>query len=540
MEPSSFKKVSKGGMRGWVRKDIFNLLPPSFFEDPVSFVQELGGEVIKDSRLRWAAIFTLSNGQRIFLKRDRSKAWIESMKYFILPSKAQKEWFIAYQFQKRYLNIPKPLGWIEKRHRGFLKESYYLSETIGSGVSFIEDSMRLRDPFSLLELAKVVKNIHDAGLFHKDLHGGNFLWDGESFFLTDLHRAKIVKSLSLSQRLWNLSQLFHSLRSTWEEKDQIQFIEKYFEKEPLYFRKKEEMLQKIHSLMDRLQMRQWKSRTKRCLKESTEFSIKKEKGVQYYHRRDFSLDCLKRVIEEHQYLVREKPFSLVKNSPKVIVSLLNDGENKVCVKQFCYPHFWDCFKELFRHSKGLKSWMGGNGLRVRRIPSLLPLGFVEKRSGLGLMESFLVMKTSEVEKELDRYILKGFEDFREKRLFIKTFAQWLSHFHKMDLYHKDMKTCNIMVSENGETWDFHLLDLEDIELDEKVDEKKLFKNFLQLNTSTPKIITRADRLRFVREYFNFRPVIKNRKYFLNQLVIESRRMGFIYVSPNGVVIEKMF
>jgi tRNA A-37 threonylcarbamoyl transferase component Bud32 len=540
MELSSFKKVSKGGMGGWMRKDIFNLLPPSFFEDPVSFVQELGGEVIKDSRLRWAAIFTLSNGQRIFLKRDRSKAWIESMKYFILPSKAQKEWFITYQFQKRNLNIPKPLGWIERRHRGFLKESYYFSETLGSGVSFIEDSMRLRDPFSLLELAMVVKNIHDAGLFHKDLHGGNFLWDGESFFLTDLHRAKIVKSLSLSQRLWNLSQLFHSLRSTWEEKDQIQFIEKYFEKEPLYFRKKEEMLQKIHSLMDRLQMRQWKSRTKRCLKESTEFSIKKEKGVQYYHRRDFSLDCLKRVIEEHQYLVREKPSSLVKNSPKVIVSLLNDGENKVCVKQFCYPHFWDCFKELFRHSKGLKSWMGGNGLRVRRIPSLLPLAFVEKRSGLGLMESFLVMKTSEVEKELDRYILKGFEDFREKRLFIKTFAQWLSHFHKMDLYHKDMKTCNIMVSENGETWDFHLLDLEDIELDEKVDEKKLFKNFLQLNTSTPKILTRADRLRFVREYFNFRPVIKNRKYFLNQLVIESRRMGFIYVSPDGVVIEKMF
>lgn len=539
MDNMSFKKISKDKIKGWLNEEILGLLPSTFFKDPVFSIQTMGGNVIKESRRRWAAIFILPNGQRIFLKRDRTKGWIESLKYFLLPTKARKEWIIAYQLKKRNLDIPTPLGWIERSHWGFVKESYYFSEAIGSGVSLIEDSERIGDRFPLLDLVKAVKKIHNAGLFHKDLHAGNFLWNENSFFLTDLHRAKIVKSLSLNQRLWNLSHLFHSLRSIWGEKEQIRFLEEYFEREPPYFQKREELLQKIHSLMGRLQRRQWRSRTKRCLKESTEFSVKKEEGIHYYHRKDYPLNCLKKVIEEHLSLVRERPFALVKNSPRVTVSILNDGIDKIGVKQFRYPRVWDIFKENFRRSKGLKSWVAGNGLITRGIPSLKPLALMESRNWFGLKGSFFLMEALENDQELDRYMLKGFKDFREKRFFIKTFAQWLSHFHGMDLYHQDMKTCNILVSENGESWNFHLLDLEDVLLNKKVDEKKLFKNFLQLNTSTPKIITRTDRFRFFKEYLYFRPVIQNRKNFLHQLIEESRKRGLVYVSPDGVVIEEM-
>jgi tRNA A-37 threonylcarbamoyl transferase component Bud32 len=156
-----------------------------------------------------------------------------------------------------------------------------------------------------------------------------------------------------------------------------------------------------------------------------------------------------------------------------------------------------------------------------------------------LRESFFLIEASETDQELDRYILKGFEDFKEKRLFIKTFAQWLAHFHKMGIYHRDMKTCNILVSKSGESCNFHLLDLEDLLMDERVDEMRLFRNFLQLNTSTPKIITKADRFRFFKEYLSLNPIIKNRKGFLRRLIEESRRRGLVYVSSQGVVIEKL-
>jgi len=457
----------------------------------------------------------------------------------LLSSKARREWLIACQLQKGDLNIPEPFGWMERRYLGFVKESYYLSEAIGSGVSLAEEPGELKDERFVAELAATVKRIHHSGLLHKDFHAGNFMRDGESLFLTDLHQASILRALSLNQRLWNLSHLFHSLRSRWGEKEQMQFIEKYFEEEPPDLEKKEELLQRIHLWMDRLRKRQWRSRTKRCLKESTEFSIKKERGIYYYRRREFPLDQLKGVLEKHRHSISENPSALAKLSSEVVVSLLDDGRKRVCVKQFLYPQFRDRLKGYIRRSKGLKAWIAGNGLRTRGIPSLVPLALMERKGFLGLRESYFFMETLEKGQELDRYILRGFEDLKKRRLFIKAFAQWLSHCHEKGLYHKDMKTCNILVSDKGEDWDFNLLDLEDVLLDEKVDERKLFKNLLQLNTSVPRLTTRTDRLRFVKNYLSSRPIIKDLKPFLNRLMEETRKRGIVYVSPEGVVIEKM-
>jgi tRNA A-37 threonylcarbamoyl transferase component Bud32 len=539
MNISLIKRISRGGSKGWISEEILPLLPSLFFRDPPLAIQEMNPKVLRESRLRWAAIFCLPNQQRIFLKRDRTKGWFESLKYLFLPSKAPKEWFIANQLQKRKLPIPRPLGWIEKIHQGTVQESYYLSEAIGSGVSLIEEAMKLGERFPLLEMAKTVKRIHQEGLIHSDLHAGNFLWNGETLFLIDLHSAKIVKNPTLKQRLWNLSLLFHSLRSIWGEVDQTRFMNTYFEGEAFSPERKKEFLQKVHSGMEKLQKKQWRSRTKRCLKESTEFSVLKKKGLRYYHRRDFPLDLLEKMVEKHLQLVLEKPSTLTKYSSEVTISILENGGNKLCVKNYRPLRFWDGFKEHFRRSKGLKAWVGGNGLRVRGIPSLKPLGLMERKDWSGLKQSSFLMEVSDGDQELDRYILTNLQDFKKRRRFVKAFAQWFSHYHQMGLYHKDMKTCNILVSPNGEAWNFHLLDLEDVRLDEKVEEKQVFRSFLQLNTSIPKMVTTTDRFRFLRAYLRPNPVVKDRKSFLRRLIHESKRREVVYVAPWGVVTEKL-
>lgn len=538
METSIFKRVSKGEIKGWVKGEVSDSLPVDFFDDPISSVQGMGGEVIKESIWRWAAIFCLPNGMRVFLKRDKAKGWAEYMKYLVLPSKGQKEFLIASRLERRGLKIPKPLGWMERLRRGLVRESYYLSEATGTGVSFIEEVAKAKEPHSIVELAMTVKAFQDAGLFHQDLHGGNFLWNGDSLFLTDLHRTKIIRSVSLNQRLWNLAHLFHSLRTTWGEGEQLQFLDHYFDGISDGTKKREILFEGIYPSMDRLLKRQWRSRTKRCLKESTEFTVQKERGVRYFHRRDFSMDRLKRMLNEHRELVREESSSLVKNSPEVLVSILKDQGGQIALKQFCYPHFWERAKEYFRRSKGLKAWVAANGLRARGIPTLQPLALVETKDWMGLKESFLLMEAPARDLEMDRYVLKGFGGLKRKRFFIRTFARWLEGLHRMSVYHKDMKTCNVLVSEKREAWDFHLLDFEDIQMGEKVNQKKLFRNFLQLNTSTPRIMTKVDRFRFFREYLRLNPVIKNERAFLRGLMDESRRRGLVYVSPQGVVTER--
>ena len=539
MGNSIFKRVSEGGIKGWVRGEVLNDLPSNFFEDPLSSLREMGGKVLKESKWRQAALLRLSNGSSFFLKRDKIKGWVEGLKYLFSPSRGRREFLIASQLEGKGLHLPQPLGWMERVRKGWVRESYYLSEAIGTGVSFIEEAAKSKEPRSIGELAMTVRKFQEAGLLHRDLHGGNFLWEGDTLFLTDLHGAKMIKSLSLDQRLWNLSHLFHSLRSTWGEEEQLRFLDQYFEGRFDLSEEREILREKIHPVMDRLQKRQWRSRTKRCLKESTEFAVLSEKRVRYFYRRDFPLERLKRVMAEHQNLVRERPFTLIKYSPEVIVSIVKDEGERICLKQFCAPSFWLRMKEHFRRSKGFKSWRAANGMRARGLPSIRPLALVERRNWLGPRESFLFMEVLADAQEMDRYILRGFEDLNKKRLFIKTFAHWLDGLHKMRFYHKDMKTCNILVSENGKTWTFRLLDFEDILMEEDVNRKKLFRTLLQLNTSTPRVMTRVDRYRFFKEVLRLNPILKDPKVFLRGLRDESRRRGLVYVSPQGVVTETM-
>lgn len=533
-----YQKIAIGEMKGWIKGELLHHLPPYFFNDPVGLAKDSGGKCIGESKWRWAGFLNLPEGKRIFLKRDLTKDWMESLKYMIFPSKGRKEWFIAYQLGKRHINIPKPIGWLERIDKGFVRESYYLSEAIASKGSLAESTELLRDEKIIAELIRMLIKMHNAGLFHQDLHAGNFLWDGESLFLIDLHRAKLLRSLSLSQRLWNFAQIFHSLRVVFGKEEQLKFLNLYFEGDSISPQKVEEYLRKIYSWMDHLQKRQWKSRTRRCLRDSTEFSVIEGDGVTFYHRRDFPLDRLKGTIEKHRAIGQQTPSSLIKQSPEVKVSVFQEEGTRVCVKQFCYLHWWDRLKERLRRSKGIKAWLGGNVLKVRGLPSIKPLALVEQNNWFGKTESFLIMEAPEAGKELDRFLCKGFRGHEESRGLAKAFAHWLASLHQKGIYHQDMKACNILVSTIDQVWDFKLLDLEDIRFDKKVDERKLFKNLLQLNTSIPSHIAATDRLRFLREYLKIRPVIRDKKSFLFRLVEKSRERGTVYVSPDGIVEEK--
>jgi hypothetical protein len=102
-----------------------------------------------------------------------------------------------------------------------------------------------------------------------------------------------------------------------------------------------------------------------------------------------------------------------------------------------------------------------------------------------------------------------------------------------------MKTCNILVGRDGEGWGFYPLDLEDVRLYEQVEEKQIVRSFLQLNTSTPKMVTTTDRFRFLRAYLRLNPIVKDRKTFLRRLIHESKQRELVYVAPWGVVTEKL-
>lgn len=538
MKVYSYKKVSINEMKGWLREDIYSHLHNSFFDDPVNSILFNGGRVISESKWRWAGFFSLGD-KDIFLKRDKSKGLIELLKYSILPSKGRREWFISFKMRKNNLPVAEPLGWLERIKKGFVRESYFVSEFIVSGIPLNECVSILKDGVFLSKIAKTLLNIHFSGIYHEDLHAGNLLWNGETIFVIDLHRVKLLKSLSLNQKLLNIASLFHSLRGIWEEKEQFDFIKEYFKRESKDINLFDH-LRRIHLLMEKLQNRQWRSRTKRCIKESSEFSVIKDNGSIIYHQKNFYVDLIKKGLDEHLRIIKKEPEKLVKFDKKSIISCLKNGGKIIFIKQFPYKYLKDRLIGNIYYSKGLRAWIGGNGLKVRDISTIPIYALLERKEYFLLKDSFLFMESIPDSKEMDRYIIENLKPKGLKRKFIKEFAFWLASIHQKGIYHLDMKTCNILVRFNGARWEFYLLDLEDIRLDRSVKEKQLFRNLLQLNTSIPDMIKKTDRLRFFKEYLKFYPIVKEEKPFIKRLIKCSVDRGVVYMSSDGLVIENQY
>ena len=214
---------------------------------------------------------------------------------------------------------------------------------------------------AIVELAGAVRKIQDAALFHRDFHAGNFLWHGASVVLTDLHKAKVVSRLSLKRKLWMISHLLHSLRFRWTGEHEVAFLDACFEGDSLSDGEKESYLQTIHRWMDRFQRRQWRSRTKRCLKQSTEFTVEKEGETTYYHRRDVPLGRLKEVIQGHRRIVEEEPPSVIEKLPSCCCFPGGEGEREDLCKTVFLPHPWGTGEGVFPKREGTQ----GLGCRER-------------------------------------------------------------------------------------------------------------------------------------------------------------------------------
>jgi tRNA A-37 threonylcarbamoyl transferase component Bud32 len=546
-----------GGYTGSVREDFRDIFTDDFLSDIEAAVKDGNGRTIKDSRVRWAAIYPVPGPHSLFIKKYRVRDWKDRLKSLLTASKARKEWKISRAFRGKGVRIPEPVGVMEKRHRGFLVESIYISEAMDGFqplMDFIterfggeelteEDKAEKRRHVQLL--GDTVRRIHEGGLFHGDLHAGNFLTrrsgEGE-LYLIDLHWARMERALSRRQRFWNIAQLFYSLNSILDQRDKETFLEAYAgsPSQPL--------LTRVDKLAGRIQRRHQRSRVKRCLKESSLFTVDRWDGYRLYRRRDVSRMALMDMIHAHREIVENSPSRLLKNSPKTVVSMVEtplESAPRTCVKQYRWITAWARVKDCFRYSKGKASWIAANELFRKGISQLKPLGYIEKRH-LGLLqESYFLMESPADYLEMDRFLIKVFgsgpSDARtpKKRPFIQEFAGCIGRLHREGIFHSDLKTCNILTRERVGGWDFSFIDLDAVHLGTEVNAKRALKNLVQINCSIPGFMGYGDRVRFLERYLEVHPIPMEKRDVVDSVFEESRKRGVVYVSPEGDVMEEI-
>jgi serine/threonine protein kinase len=242
-------------------------------------------------------------------------------------------------------------------------------------------------------------------------------------------------------------------------------------------------------------------------------------------------------------MVRCERQKLLKYSPKTIVSLVAANPangRRVCVKEYRYKGVSDGLRHLFRQPKGRVSWVAGNALFSRGMSPLKPLAYTERRTLGFLREAFFVTESMADSMEMDRYLIRRFETppGGVLRRFIEQFGLWIGNLHRAGIYHRDLKTCNILVRENRDGWDFSLIDLEDVILGRRVGVEEILRSVVQINCSVPKFFSYGDRMRFLSGYLRAHPALMDKRVFVGQVLEESRKRGIVYVSPEGDVMEE--
>ncbi len=272
---------------------------------------------------------------------------------------------------------------------------------------------------------------------------------------------------------------------------------------------------------------------------------------------NFVLTCL----EEHQRLLSGATRAVLKNAPESAVTLVSiSGFPRVCVKEFRWRGWMHALKGLFRTTQGVRTFKNGWRLQADGIPVAAPLALVREK-GLGLVRNeWVVMEAIPAALELDRFVVKKVSSgwsAEERRGIVRMFGRFIGSMHSKGIFHSDLKTCNVLVSEDGPNGSdptncedstlpamcgpirFSLLDYDDVRFANSVPSGKTIKNLVQIFLSTPVAIAASDRLRFLSEYALHVGMARREKREIARRVLQAARgREILYVSFDGDVRER--
>ncbi len=591
-------KTVKNGIRWTVREGyerVLNRLNPDDFRSNLNGTPY---KLIKENKERSVISIpdTDINKNGIYVKYFKRNGYGDLFKYLFVPTRTMTEWKVGNALISKGINTAMPIAIAEKRTCSLSNSSLLVTEAVTDSEPLMEfcqanyegiiSGKKEAEKKELMhKLAGFIRDIHEKGFFHYDLHAGNMLirFSGNkshlvrdcSLYLMDLHRVRILKKISCRKRLYNLAQIFNSLSSILTKTDRLDFVRAYGSNIPGNVEDEHTLVRQIELQSSEIRDIHYRSRLKRCMTESSSFSIKRIAGMKMFFRKGYDTNSFLELIEKHDNALADydKDAILKRDSRTTLTrSPFKDRKiQNVVVKQYKLNCGVCLIKNIFRNSAGRKAWIAGNGLLVYGFNTPEPLALMERKV-LGITTgSYLIMEEIRGSLEMDRYILKNFNNKssrdinRSQRKFIKDFARAVGKMHNLNIFHSDLKTCNIMVREKGKSFDFTFLDFDKISFGGEITTRKRVRNLTQINLSTPRLISTANRLRFLTEYLSAcmperqcapdsdsmadrqsgkvepgrqsNSMISEKKKIFREITRLSRAEKILYVSFNGDVTE---
>ncbi|MEJ2744959.1 MAG: lipopolysaccharide kinase InaA family protein, partial [bacterium] len=417
-----------------------------------------------------------------------------------------------------------PVAYGERRRFGILRESYLLTVRLFNCVTleealFSEDGTLRADAKTrrrlIRLLAALLRRMHDDGIYHQDLHPGNFLVEtlpsGEKrIHLLDLHRASLKPTLSLKDRIKSLAQfnMFASISLGIGER--LLFFNSYFGEDEPWKNERRNLLALIDKRTRIMRWRLWRSREARCLYNNKYFMRLRFENLDGFARRQEWKGEI-----AHLLLTRDLAKSgatLIKDSRSKSLwakeVMIQGAHRTLFIKHYRRKRGWQAIKYLCRRSQALRSWAGAYAIQIRNVNAVNAIAAFEDRRAMHFLgDAYLLTdKIPSVENLADALAkLAGPspETSMARRDLLRDLALFFRRIHSLGIYHGDTKATNILVgSGRAGRRALYLTDLDFVRTKLRLQRRNVLRNMAQLNGSIRDLSHAGiwDRRYFLRAY----------------------------------------
>ncbi len=415
---------------------------------------------IKSNRLRTVVRYDPGLARvRWILKQYRHPGRLDRLRFRFIPSHAEREWQALRRLRDLGFAAPRPLAVGIRRSSGSTVEGGLIMEEVGGAVALLDALATFLPggadgPLSpegeglIYRTGILLRKLHDAGADLPDLHASNFLFTpsgetGGTIYIIDLHSARF-RRLSARRRLWRLSRMVHSLLEVMPQAGIAPLLAGYQGERGAVKGTSARLVQLLRVQAARRVVQRIRSRSRRCLTESTRFSVERRDGARIYRRREVppaELESIRR---------GGPPPDPLKRDAKGWVGRIEVGRSVYWVKRRRYS-LWERIRGVVEGHRLRRAYSVGFSFEVRGIPTPRVLALIEERRFGFVRGAFLVTEPVAGGEPLDGYLLAEFFDQPRpsglrKRILARSAGHLLRQVHEAGIYTQDFSPQNILVS----------------------------------------------------------------------------------------------
>ncbi len=454
-----------------------------------------GASLVKDNAVR--AVYRLAR-ERAYLKVHRTVGARALLPPFLRPNGARREWITALALRDRGIPTGEPLALLEPAGTSPPRASYLCREVAGARTAEEFFAGREEERAAHLgQLAGFLARLHAEGFDPRDLHGGDLLVGADGrCSIVDLHAVRRPRSVSRARRARGIALLRRGLRGVLREGEGDALLAAYAGEarlaDPAGFARQ---VAEADASIDR----RWRrSRLRRCLGDRREFATGRDGAVRIVRRREIGLEEVERALAAHACA---DPSRVVDRTPRGGSTLVaGKAGGTWIVKETRAGSALRALADVARGSRGRRAWMGAHLLGLLGLPTPRALALVEERRGPLVARSFLLREYLAEASTLREFLAGPYGRLPagEKRDLLLACARVVGALHRARLHHRDLATKNLLVRKRAGGFEILLIDTEDVR-GRAIGERERVAALAQLD-DCPAIVSRSDRLRFLRAY----------------------------------------